>query len=435
MRERRALVIASQCDALPTLPMLEAAAAELYGVLTDSALGECVPALAGGVGLLVNRTAAKTKEAIFEAYGRAAEDGATLILAFIGHGEARGDDRFVFLPVDALGESIARRVEAAIDPVQAIEDAQRESPGGIDGLVLLLDACHAGTAVSGAANRWVRALGRRLRYDLLTATGDLSAYHCCFSRTLAAVLREGVRGAGERLRAADVHHALRAECGDQAPENTSLIPGYAPDPGLYLARNVAYDPLGGAALAAIDAQIAGHTAAFVPTPVLEDAVRESDTRRCVAVVGEAGLGKSTVAAALARPARSGGAVPAGFCQAVAFVNENTTPTTLAQALEAQLRTGVTGFAEAARRVERETPAEEWRHLDALQRAVVGPLRLLTGRGAPLTAPGALAAASTAAPVRIVVDALDQLPEGAQRSVHAALGALAAAGASLAAAGR
>jgi hypothetical protein len=57
--ERRALVIASQCEALTSSPMgfLDDYANELYKVLTEAGLGDCVSALnpeSSESGLLIN---------------------------------------------------------------------------------------------------------------------------------------------------------------------------------------------------------------------------------------------------------------------------------------------------------------------------------------------------------------------------------------------
>ena len=124
-------------------------------------------------------------------------------------------------------------------------------------------------------------------------------------------------------------------------------------------------------------------------------------------MGDAGAGKSAIAAALIRPEVAPGIVPPRFAQAVVFASESSTPTQVAMDLSGQLGRSVPGFTELARAFERATSEEEWNGLDALHRHVVGPLTLHEG-----------------GPVRIVIDAIDQLPEDSLAPVRAALPVLA-----------
>src|SRR5262245_11993642 len=98
MGQRRILTIGSQCAHLPSLPCL---AQELYRIMTDPELGQCVPALPEdqGGGLLLDPTVSQVKKALRAAFQRASTDEATLFLAYVGHGEAIGDD-FYLLPLD-----------------------------------------------------------------------------------------------------------------------------------------------------------------------------------------------------------------------------------------------------------------------------------------------------------------------------------------------
>src|SRR5262249_16684378 len=99
MGQRRILVIGSQCDALQPLDFLPAAAQDLYAVMTDPALGVCVPAIEGK-GLIIVPVVSDVKEAIRAAYRRAAKDEATLFIAYVGHGE-RVRQRYYLLARDA----------------------------------------------------------------------------------------------------------------------------------------------------------------------------------------------------------------------------------------------------------------------------------------------------------------------------------------------
>lgn len=109
-------------------------------------------------------------------------------------------------------------------------------------------------------------------------------------------------------------------------------------------------------------------------------VAASQTRRGVRVVGEAGVGKSTLAATLVRWEVTEGRVPQGFAQAIAFL----TPATmeLAAQLAAQLDRCLPDFTAARARFQRDTPESEWKGLDVLHREVLGPLRLV-GTDSPL----------------------------------------------------
>ena len=74
------------------------------------------------------------------------------------------------------------------------------------------------------------------------------------------------------------------------------------------------------------------------------------------MTGEAGAGKSTLAAALVRPELTGGRVPSDFVQAVSFLVQTTNQRSLATDLERQLRRAVPAFAEAVAEFERTCPA-------------------------------------------------------------------------------
>ena len=68
------------------MEFLPRAAEELYAVMIDPDLGQCLPAQPEG-GLLIDPTVAEARSAIIDSFRRASEQQATLILAYIGHGE------------------------------------------------------------------------------------------------------------------------------------------------------------------------------------------------------------------------------------------------------------------------------------------------------------------------------------------------------------
>jgi hypothetical protein len=414
---RRLLVIGSQCQALGEgyrLKFLPWAAEELYTVLIDPDFGRCHP-VQPDRGLMIDPTVAAVKTAIREAFRRASDDGSTLLLVFIGHGTYVGNDYF-FLPLDAKS---APDPDTGIHLVQQIDYAYRAHPS-IDGLVLLVDTCHSGLAAE-QATQWVREYrrgeeaARKLRFEILTASApDREAWDGCFTHTVTHCLRQGLDDVPtEELRCQDVERIVRRKCMPrQLPQFLAFTPSVpvVSDAGLWLARNAARSRPAWAGTWAGE-EIARLTADFQPTPMLERAVAASGAHRSVALVGVAGTGKSTLAAALMRPEVGEGAVPAGFAHAVAFLSGGLSTSDLARMLVDQLDRAVPGFAAARKDYLGALTEDEQRRLDALQRDVLGPLRRL--RPVKETV------------VRILVDGLDQVPSAGEVSIREALGELAA----------
>jgi hypothetical protein len=402
MGQRRILVIGSQCDALGDayrLSFLPKVAEDLYAVMTDPGLGGCLPALPGG-GLILDPSVEDARATIKSAFQQASEDEATLLLAFVGHGEYAGTD-FYLRPRNA---AVPPETDTAIHLVQLVKELHRRH-SFVDGLVVLLDCCYSGVAAAGAAAQWVGALGGRLRFEVLTAAADRPAADGCFTRNLADLIRTGLASAPfEYLRCEQVRGTLQKRCPKQVPQ----LPAYNADEGLYLARNAAWLVGRRRWAGAAAAEVERLTAFFQPTPQLAGVVAAATDERCVVLIGMAGAGKSALAAALARAEVTGGVVPAGFVQAVAFVTAAAGSPELAAQLAERLKSTVRAFAGAQQHFREQTPAEEWKLLDAWQREVLGPLRLL---------PPDL-------PVRMVIDGLDQLSTGAGVAVYQALDALA-----------
>ncbi len=194
----------SQCDALPRLSFLPELADDLYAVLTDPRLGDCVPAL-GSAGLLHDPTREELLDALDRAFAAADTDGATLLVALLGHGVAHGDD-FYFLTRDAPGVGRARQ---DVHLSQHLKELLRDSVD-LDGLIVLLDTCHSGAAARQAAQHWGEVgLGRQLRrYEVLSASADEPAYGGTFTRALTEAIRTGSVSGGQTLGA----HELRERC-------------------------------------------------------------------------------------------------------------------------------------------------------------------------------------------------------------------------------
>ena len=211
--------------------------------------------------------------------------------------------------------------------------------------------------------------------------------------------------AGGDLLCEEVSRALTERCPNQVPQ----LMGYQYwDKGLFLAHNrapkVVANPAAGTPAADNAERL---TAWFQPTRNLERVVEFSERHPLVAVVGDAGAGKSAIAAALIRPEVAPSIVPERFVQAVVFASESSTPPQVATDLSGQLARSVPGFTELSRAFERARSEEEWNGLDALHRHVVGPLTLHNRDS-----------------VRIVIDAIDQLPDDSSAPVRAALRELA-----------
>lgn len=326
MGERRILVIGSQCEALGDLPFLPKAAEDLYAILTDPERGSCD----------------------------------------IGHGVNPEDtEDFYLMPRDAKHPP---KSETAVHLINLIKETHRVAPGAVDGLGVLVDACYSGKAGFGAAQAWVSGLKGMLRFEMLTAAADRPAANGCFSQKLAELLGAGVSTVPfEHLHCLHLRPLIEGSCPNQVPQH----PSYNPDETLWLARNAGciLEPWAQTPLAD---EIQRLTLAYQPTAALGEVVARSRAERCLAVVGEAGTGKSALAAALAWPKVAEGIVPAGFVQAIVLLTEATTPQELARVLTEQLARAVPGSAAwlfPRRRLARfhgdvESSAGRHRHRDA-----------------------------------------------------------------------
>jgi hypothetical protein len=389
MGQRRILVIASPGRAERKLSFLPVYAERFYAAMLDPDQGQCQPALPDG-GLLLDPPLSRMKGAIRDAYRLASSDQATLFLAFIGHGQAAGED-FYLLPSD-FQEPLNH--DGAVYLVQLIRE-EFQTYQNVDGLVVLLDACFAGVAVPDVATRWVNSrTGHPLRFEVLTATGDNPAYDGCFTRILTELFTGGTAGAPTKyLRVNDCTTPLTDGCKHQTPR--VLTNSYGRDPGLWLSRNRASSPVVEPwARSSIADEIARLTAHYQPPALLSLIPPLVEVNRAVAITGPAGAGKSAVVAALSRPDITGGAIPAGFLHGIAFLTATTNSAEVGSILSRQLGQSVPGFADCRDEFRVRTQhTPEWSGLDAMHRDLVGPLRLLKRTD----------------PLRIAIDGLDQAP--------------------------
>ena len=105
-------------------------------------------------------------------------------------------------------------------------------------------------------------------------------------------------------------------------------------------------------------QILERTGYFQPTALLAEIVQASESHQTVLVTGETGAGKSSLAAALARPEITRGQVQPGFVHAVGMLSVTTSLRVLAVDLEHQLRRSVAGFTKAVEELNRTVPPKE-----------------------------------------------------------------------------
>ncbi|WP_157467196.1 tetratricopeptide repeat protein [Frankia sp. QA3] len=415
MAGRHALVIGARCAAAGPLSFLPGLAEELYEALTDAALGGCVSALPDRSGLLLDPSMTQLSTTVTEAFAHADATASTLLLAFVGHGQLGVDHGpggradFYLLPSDCddperpTGDR-AWLVGTRLRELLRVHDR-------IDGLVLLLDACHSGQGaveVARLVSDIAMAAGRR--FEVLTATHDGPAADGCFTRRLVDLLRHGHSGSGDWLTCADAKRDI--VCAGQVPQHLSVNGAEvvaAGDPGLWLAPNWRRPPgrvpPPASPYAALAEQLT--TALEVP-PTVEGLVARARRARWVGVHGPAGSGKSTLVTALARPELAAGAVPDRFVHAVVYADRATTVWSLAEELRRQLLVSVPGFHLALAAYRGAEPDEARQQRPPLVQFVAGPLRHLPGDD----------------PVRLVVDGLDQLDDTVGEGVTAALVALA-----------
>jgi hypothetical protein len=401
MGERLALVIGSQCDGLPGQPLsfLPARAEELFAALTDPERGACTSQASR---LLVNPSLPQMVGAVRDAVRDAAAGRATLVLAFVGHAEVvefrHGGARLYLLPkngrVPPDTDSGYQLGERMLDVLAGLPDIR-----DVDGLVFLLDACHAGLGVAQLAQDVTVVIADAgIRLQLLAATFDRKARDGCLSESLVRLLSEGLPElSSDYLDVEVAANVAASRCRQQEPPVVQTLARgrrNALDPGLFLGRNPA--AAGRWALAGTGA--GGHavelTRDFQVRDALEAVQGEMARSRVTVLVGDAGSGKSAVVAALARPEVTGGLIPAGFVHAVAFTSLTRTATAIATELAGQLR-GLDGFVAASERYQAAVgDPQKLGTVPALRRLVVEPLRLL-----PMPA---------GRRVRLVIDGIDQL---------------------------
>jgi tetratricopeptide (TPR) repeat protein len=376
MGERRALVIGARNDRFGVLNFVDDVARELHQALMDGDRGACLPALPDGRDLLIGGTAScgGIDSALADSISAAAADQATLFIYFLGHGRQRNQDFYL------IGADTGQRVDSktAVQIGQRIKELL-DAAATIDGLMLVLDACHSGAAITDPVPGLLRT-GVHGRLEILAATReDQTASKGCFTRSILSLLTQGSpASANEYLTAYDEHSRLREaappDCADMpAAVHVSICGG--PDAGLWLGRNRVAD-LQPALLGAQDsAQVAHLTRSLVYTPYLNELMRlRLSGQSPIGIAGSAGVGKSVLLSALGRTSVAG----IYGINALAGVRPGDTLASVTGRLAEQLQKSQ-AFRDAAARWTTRTPAALREAAPLFESAITGPVSQLAAR--------------------------------------------------------
>jgi hypothetical protein len=385
------------------------AADQFAASLFDPALGACEPVL-GDVRVVHDPTLEELDAAFQRAFVNAAQAGATLAIGVVGHGyRVTSGAPYYFVPSDHP-DSMDRTGNRAYSIAERIRSLNAQHPG-IDGLILLIDACGSGELwrEDNGKGEWQLSLPR---LALRTATDTGPAWGARFTRIVSEVMESGVAGAGNRLLLQhfdDAFKELRQKPG-QAQPTRRLERSDGPDGGLWIAINradrantiamLAYDVMQHQGLNRITSR---YQRPEIPD-LVSDAVRD---HRAVAVLGPSGCGKSATLQMITidkldlsrtvddRPVD----VP---WQAVAFfpAAADSTVGFFVEQVRHQLGlSSSSGYEQAVEDFEgaffaADKDTDEWNRLPETERLITGPMRHLPD----------------GASVVLVVDGLDQLPE-------------------------
>jgi len=296
MGQRRALVIGSQCKPYGDLPFLPDYAQDLYTVLTKPKIGGCTSALGDETGLLIDPTVKEVEDTIERTFQLASRAGDTLLLALVGHGWGK-DRTFYFLATDSPRPPTLR---TAVPLADLLRDTWGRH-SGIDGLLLLIDTCHAGIAGLDTASELEGALKSAARYEILMATGEDSAYGGCFTHVLVETLRKGLPAEkGETVLCRHVSPILDQKCIEkQVSDHRARKPS---DESMFLAKNIAPPPANRPwERMSLSETLDALTDCFQPTAALTALVARAETVRCAALVGGAGKWEIGIGGRLGAP--------------------------------------------------------------------------------------------------------------------------------------
>jgi hypothetical protein len=230
---RHLLVVASQCERMAPLTLLEKAATELHDVLVDPALGSCAPGLPDGESLCVGTLAVEHVRAkVRLAVEHAEKHRATLILALMGHGFVPGttNDLHFMVAGSREGDTLS-----SVSVSKILGDAADRL--GLHGLIGIVDTCSAAGAIPQLDRLLVGNAAGRTRVSLLMAAAvQQSAVEFRLAGGLVKVLRTGVAGADRVLDVPTAHKEMtRSENGSRLVRFD--YDGAVPGPALWLGHN------------------------------------------------------------------------------------------------------------------------------------------------------------------------------------------------------
>lgn len=236
---RHLLVIASQCRRMNQLDQLEEVARELHTALLDEELGGCVPGLPHGRPSLYydKLSSAEIRVTVEDAIRYAGDQGATLVLALLGHGFTPGDAPTLYL----MGTDA---VEG--DPLSAVEVGSllrnaADRPG-VNGVIGIVDTCHAAGSLPSAHELTTGLRAGQTRLALLMAsTVAQSAFGLQLSRKLSALIHQGINDAGPALSLGDIATPLRNQIGGQTVGSLDYNADPSADSSLWLCANTRHD--------------------------------------------------------------------------------------------------------------------------------------------------------------------------------------------------
>ena len=306
MGERRALLIGVQNDRFGRLDFVPGVIRDLRAAVLDHRYGACLPALPDGRELLTGpaATRAAVVTALGDAMASAGREQATLFVYFLGHGHKEDED-FYLVAADTPGPELINS-DNGVALGQRIKELLRENPG-VDGLMLVIDACHSGAVISDPVPGLLRQ-GLQARVEFFAATRpEEVASRGCFSRSLIELLKKGSpRTADAELRAYDEHDRLRevapAGCADLAPATHMSLNG-SRDAGLWLGCNGAADlrpALAGTQVADVVARLTRDWQ-MRQGPAADIIRLLADGTSPIAITGGPGTGKSALLASFGRP--------------------------------------------------------------------------------------------------------------------------------------
>jgi Caspase domain len=370
MGERRALVIGARNDRFGVLDFVDDVVAELHRALVDTERGACVPALPDGRDLLTGdrATSAGIDSALADAISAAAADQATLFVYFLGHGQQANQDFYL------IGTDTGERVDSrtAIQIGQRVKELLDNAPT-VDGLMLVLDACHSGAAVTDPVPGLLRT-GVHVRLEILAATrDDQTASRGCFTRSIIRLLTDGSPAtANEYLTAYDEHSRLREvgppECSDM-PEAVHLSIRGGLDAGLWLGRNRAADVRSSLVGSPTAAEIGRLTRNLVRTDSLRQLMSLTVSGQSpIAISGRPGAGKSALLSALGRVSIAG----TYGIDALVTVQPGETLANIAERLRPQLER-CPGYPDAAAVWRNGIPVAELETTTEFERTIAGPM--------------------------------------------------------------